>query len=88
MFQSVGVIDEIDRDRPDRAEPAVAERGVAVAFDFHEAAIPYVQKHAAAAMATAADAFQDSGCLAHGCGLLAMDRRRLVRPGWNSVAFD
>ena len=59
IFQPVRMIDEIERDGADRAQPAVIERRVAVALDLDQAAVAHVQQHAAAAMAAAAHAFED-----------------------------
>lgn len=61
VFQSVRMIDEIERDGSDRAQPAVIERRFAVTFDLDQAIIANVQQYPAATVTATADALED-GC--------------------------
>ena len=56
--QAVRMIDQIERDGSDRAQPAVIERRVPVALDLDQAAVAHMQQDAAAAMAAAAHALE------------------------------
>jgi hypothetical protein len=67
------MINEIRCHRTDRAQAAVIERRVSIAFNFQQDAIPHMQQNAATPMATAADAFKNSATLL---------RAVLQRRGW------
>jgi len=59
------VVDQVKRDGPDRAQSAMIEWGLTIAFDFDETIALNVQQHPATAVAAAADAFKDRRRLAH-----------------------
>src|SRR5450631_2311345 len=61
IFQSIGVVDKVGGHRPDRTQAAMIERRFAIALDLQQHAISDMQQHAAPAVATAADAFEDGG---------------------------
>src|SRR5262245_35574492 len=63
IFQAVGMINQIERHRSDRAEPAMIERRLRIAFNLNQLIILDVKQHATAAMAAATDAFQHPGLL-------------------------
>src|SRR6516165_7768940 len=63
--QTIGMIDQVERDGSDRAQSAMIERGLAIAFDFDKTVAFDVQQYPATAVTAAADAFKDLCRLTH-----------------------
>src|SRR3974390_2978835 len=61
ILQTIRMIDDIDSDRSDWAEPAVVKRRFPIALNLHQYPISHMQQNAAAAVATAANALEHSG---------------------------
>jgi hypothetical protein len=59
------MVDQVERDGPDRAQPAMVERRLAIAFDFDKTVAFDVQQYPATAVTATADAFNDLCRLAH-----------------------
>ena len=82
------MVDQIERNGPDRAQSAMIERGLAIAFDFDETIAFDVQQHPATAVTAAADAFKDHCRLAHEernrCAALSA---RLIRARQRQCSF-
>ncbi|MCZ7562969.1 MAG: hypothetical protein M5U08_03450 [Burkholderiales bacterium] len=65
VLEPVGVVDEVDRDRADRAQPPVVERRLAVALDLDEAPVAHMHERPASAVAGTADTLEDLGFALH-----------------------
>ena len=64
VHEAVGMIDQIDGHRADGTETSMIERRGRIALDLDELAVAHVQQGAAAAVATAADAFENAAMTA------------------------